>query len=121
MVKHKRKKHPKKRTAAFKSGEPLELVEAPHTFVIRRGLPCMYINYLTHDMRRIMEPFTAKQLRERKMNRIKDFVAVSSYFHVSHMCIFNKSFTQLSFKVLRLPKGPTLSFKVGPLIVILIT
>uniref|UniRef100_A0A1A9W9E1 Brix domain-containing protein n=1 Tax=Glossina brevipalpis TaxID=37001 RepID=A0A1A9W9E1_9MUSC len=107
-----KKKHPKKRTAAFKESEAKELVEAPHSFIIHRGLPCPHISDLTLDFRKIMEPFTARELKEKKMNRIKDFVAVSSYFHVSHMGIFNKASTQLSFKVLRLPRGPTLTFKV---------
>ncbi|XP_061401729.1 protein Peter pan-like [Musca vetustissima] len=107
-----KKKHPKKRTAAFKEGEPSELAEAPHSFIIHRGLSCPHITDLTLDFRRIMEPFTASELKEKKINRIKDFVAVSSFFHVSHMGIFNKAATQLSFKVARLPRGPTLTFKV---------
>ncbi|XP_005180404.1 protein Peter pan [Musca domestica] len=107
-----KKKHPKKRTAAFKEGEPSELAEAPHSFIIHRGLSCPFITDLTLDFRRIMEPFTASELKEKKINRIKDFVAVSSFFHVSHMGIFNKAATQLSFKVARLPRGPTLTFKV---------
>ncbi|XP_030378723.1 protein Peter pan [Scaptodrosophila lebanonensis] len=107
-----KKKHPKSRTAAFKASEPSEIAEAPHTFVIHRGLSCPYITDLTIDFRRVMEPFTAISLREKKMNRIKDFVSLSSFFHVSHMGIFNKASTQLSFKVLRLPRGPSLTFKV---------
>ncbi|KAH8395538.1 hypothetical protein KR222_005245, partial [Zaprionus bogoriensis] len=112
MGRGKKKVHPKTRTAAFKASEPSELVEAPHSFIIHRGLSCPYINDLTLDFRRIMEPFTATQLREKKMNRIKDFVSLSSFFHVSHMGIFNKASTQLSFKVVRLPRGPSLTFKV---------
>ncbi|XP_039493244.2 protein Peter pan [Drosophila santomea] len=108
----KKKVHPKTRTAAFKASEPSEIVEAPHSFVIHRGLACPYITDLTLDFRRIMEPFTASNLREKRMNRIKDFVSLSSFFHVSHMGIFNKASTQLSFKVIRLPRGPSLTFKV---------
>ncbi|XP_017074725.1 protein Peter pan [Drosophila eugracilis] len=108
----KKKVHPKTRTAAFKASEPSEIVEAPHSFVIHRGLTCPYITDLTLDFRRIMEPFTASNLREKRMNRIKDFVSLSSFFHVSHMGIFNKASTQLSFKVVRLPRGPSLTFKV---------
>ncbi|EDW66669.1 protein Peter pan [Drosophila virilis] len=108
----KKKVHPKTRTAAFKASEPSEIVEAPHSFIIHRGLSCPYITDLTMDFRRIMEPFTATNLREKKINRIKDFVSLSSFFHVSHMGIFNKASTQLSFKVLRLPRGPSLTFKV---------
>ncbi|XP_062122836.1 LOW QUALITY PROTEIN: protein Peter pan [Drosophila sulfurigaster albostrigata] len=112
MGRGKKKVHPKTRTAAFKASEPSEVVEAPHSFIIHRGLSCPYITDLTIDVRRIMEPFTATNLREKKMNRIKDFVSLSSFFHVSHMGIFNKASTQLSFKVVRLPRGPSLTFKV---------
>jgi len=113
MGKAKKKKvHPKKRTAAFKATEPNEIVEAPHSFIIHRGLSCPHIIDLTLDFRRIMEPFTATNLKESRMNRIKDFVSLSGFFHVSHMAIFNKAATQLSFKVLRLPRGPSLTFKV---------
>ncbi|KAM8703458.1 hypothetical protein ACLKA7_008133 [Drosophila subpalustris] len=112
MGRGKKKVHPKTRTAAFKASEPSEVVEAPHSFIIHRGLSCPYITDLTLDFRRIMEPFTATNLREKKMNRIKDFVSLSSFFHVSHMGIFNKAATQLSFKVVRLPRGPSLTFKV---------
>lgn len=92
--------------------EPTEVVTAPHSFVLHRGLPCPNITDLTRDYRRMMEPFTASSLKERKNNKIKDFVSLSGVFHVSHMCIFNKSKNQLSFKVTRLPRGPTLTFKV---------
>lgn len=92
--------------------EPNEVVTAPHSFVLHRGLPCLYISDLTRDFRRMMEPFTASSLKERKNNKIKDFVSLSGVFHVSHMCVFNKTKNQLSFKVSRLPRGPTLTFKV---------
>lgn len=92
--------------------EAREIVTAPHTYVLHRGLPSPSIIALTRDFRRMMEPFTASSLKERKSNKIKDFVSLSSIFHVSHMCIFNRSKNQMSFKLARLPKGPTLTFKV---------
>ncbi|XP_055836738.1 protein Peter pan [Episyrphus balteatus] len=92
--------------------EPVELAQAPHSFVIHRGLSCPYIQDLTLDFRRLMEPFTASNLKEKKANRIKDFVSLSGVFSVSHMGIFNKRATQLSFKIVRMPRGPTLTFKV---------
>lgn len=97
---------------AIDDSEAPETLNAPHSFVIHRGLPFPNIIYLTKDFRRMMEPFTASSLRERRNNKIKDFVSLSGLFHVSHMCVFNKSLNQLSFKVARLPKGPTLSFKI---------
>lgn len=102
----------KKNRAAVLAEESSEVVNAPHSFVLHRGLPCPYIVDLTLDYRRMMEPFTASALRERKSNKIKDFVSLSGVFHVSHMCIFNKTQNQLSYKIARLPRGPTLTFKV---------
>lgn len=67
---------------------------------------------LSRDFRKMMEPFTASQLKERKSNKIKDFVSLSGIFHVSHMCLFTRSEQSMSMKVSRMPQGPTLTFKV---------
>lgn len=67
---------------------------------------------LSRDFRKMMEPFTASQLQERKSNKIKDFVSLSGIFHVSHMCLFTRSEKAMSMKVARMPQGPTLTFKV---------
>lgn len=87
-------------------------VKAPHTFVLHRGNSSQLLVNLTKDFREIMKPFTAASLKEKRSNKIKDFVSLSGYFHVSHMCIFNEANTQVSFKILRTPRGPTLTFKV---------
>lgn len=108
----KRKGKSLKKNHQFDDSESPETLNAPHSFVIHRGLPFPNITYLTMDFRRMMEPYTASSLRERRKNKIKDFVSLSGLFHVSHMCVFNKSANQLSFKVARLPKGPTLNFKI---------
>lgn len=67
---------------------------------------------LSRDFRKVMDPFTASNLREKKSNKIKDFVSLSGIFHVSHMCLFTRSEKSLSMKVARMPQGPTLTFKV---------
>lgn len=108
----KRKGKALKKNHAVDDTETPEVLNAPHSFVIHRGLPFPNITYLTRDFRRMMEPFTAASLRERRKNRIKDFVSLSGMFHVSHMVIFNKTANQLSFKASRLPKGPTLTFRI---------
>lgn len=43
--------------------EPEEIVKAPHSFVIHRGLPGGHIVELTKDFRKVMEPFTAVSLK----------------------------------------------------------
>lgn len=112
MAKTKRKGRSVKKNRAQAELEAPELLAAPHSFVLHRGDPCPYITELTRDYRQMMEPFTASSLKEKKSNRIKDFLSLSGIFHVSHMCIFNRSKTQLSFKVARMPRGPTLTFKI---------
>lgn len=67
---------------------------------------------LSRDLRRVMEPFTASHLQEKKTNKIKDFVSLSGIFHVSHMCLFTRSAKSMSMKIARMPQGPTLTFKV---------
>ncbi|KAJ3664595.1 hypothetical protein Zmor_000151 [Zophobas morio] len=92
--------------------EPENLVQAPHTFVIRKGLPGGHLTELTKDFRKLMEPFTATSLKERRKNTIKDFVAVAGLLHVSHLVIFSRTELGLYLKISRLPRGPTLTFKI---------
>lgn len=108
----KRKGKSLKKNHVFDESELPESANAPHSFVIHRGLPFPNITYLTMDFRRMMEPFTASSLRERRKNKLKDFIQLSGVFHVSHMVIFNKSANRLSLNISRLPKGPTLNFKI---------
>lgn len=92
--------------------EPEEVVKAPHSFVIHRGLPGGNIIELTQDFRKVMEPYTAASLKERRRNTIKDFVSVAGPLHVSHMCIFTCTELGMYLKIGRLPRGPTLTFKI---------
>ncbi|KAG5314351.1 SSF1 protein, partial [Acromyrmex insinuator] len=101
-----------KRNKQINVGEKEELVKAPHSFVFHRGLPGDHIVDLTKDFRKVMEPFTASSLKIRKKNTIKDFVSVASVLHVSHMCIFTKTELGMYLKLCKLPKGPTLTFKI---------
>lgn len=92
--------------------EPNELVKAPHTFVIHRGKVGSSVLTLVKDVRRVMEPYTASSLKVTKRNKIKDFVAVAGILHVSHFCIFTRTEQGTYLRVGRVPRGPTLSFKV---------
>ena len=112
MVKKKRGKCAKNNLVTAQEDEPTNLKNAPHSFVLQRGNPCPKLHDLTLDFRKVMEPFTATHLKERKHNKIKDFVSVSGTFHVANMCVFNRSTEQVLMKIGRLPRGPTLSFKI---------
>ncbi|XP_050297428.1 protein Peter pan [Anthonomus grandis grandis] len=92
--------------------EPEELVNAPHSFVIHKGLPGGHTLELTKDFRRVTEPFTASSLKERKRNTIKDFVSIAGPLHVTHLSIFSRTELGMYLKIMRLPRGPTLTFKI---------
>lgn len=112
MKKKRHGKHKKSKKVSVPIEEPLEDKLAPHSFVITRGIRNRNVQHICRDLRRVMEPYTATHLKERRCNKIKDFLALSGIFHVSHMCIFTQSETALSLKIARMPKGPTLTFKV---------
>ena len=67
---------------------------------------------LTKDFRRVMEPFTASNIRARPKNVMKDFVHVAGLLHVTHMVSFTKTDLGPYVKLARFPRGPTLTFKV---------
>ncbi|KPM10487.1 suppressor of SWI4 1-like protein [Sarcoptes scabiei] len=92
--------------------EPKELINAPHCFVIKRGVIGKNLSQLLVNFRRIMEPFTASKLRVRRKNTIKDFVSMSSYLKVSHIVIFTQSSNASYLRLCKVPRGPTLTYKI---------
>nr|AAH80470.1 Unknown (protein for MGC:89755) [Xenopus tropicalis] len=112
MGKDKTKNQKKLKVAANHNAEE-EFNAVPHSFVFQRGQIGKNVQQLIVDVRRAMEPFTARSLKVRKKNTLKDFVAVAGPLGVTHFMIFTKTTTNVNFKFVRLPKGPTLSFKVN--------
>lgn len=90
-----------KKNKQINTEENPNVAKAPHSFVIHRGLPGEHIVELTKDFRKIMEPFTAMSLKERKRNTIKDFVSIAGIFHVTHMCMFTRTEQGMYFKLCR--------------------
>ncbi|XP_072420514.1 suppressor of SWI4 1 homolog [Chiloscyllium punctatum] len=89
-----------------------EFATVPHTFIFSRGQVGLNVHQLITDLRRIMEPYTARNLKVQKKNLLKDFVSVAGPLGVTHFLVFTKTSTSVNFKVARLPRGPTLTFKV---------
>lgn len=84
----------------------------PHSFVFARGRAGRSVRQLSLDLRRVMEPLTATRLQVRKKNSLKDCVAVAGPLGVTHFLILSKTETNVYFKLMRLPGGPTLTFRV---------
>lgn len=112
MGKTKTKNQKKAREAASLVAEETYST-VPHTFVFHRGQIGMNVTQLVADMRRVMEPFTARSLKVRKNNVLKDFVAVAGPLGITHFSIFTKTENSINMRLARLPKGPTLYFRVA--------
>ena len=72
-------------------------------------------NARTDERRRatqVMEPHTARNLKESKSNKLKDFVQVSGPLGISHFLMLSSSDASKYFKICRTPRGPTLTFKI---------
>lgn len=108
-----RKGRSKKRNLKhLKNEEPEDLKNAPHSFVFHRGVVGEHVSELIKNFRKVMEPFTASELKARRANKLKDFLSIAGVLHVSHMCIFTATGTGTHLKVARAPRGPTLYFRV---------
>ncbi|KAJ1885667.1 rRNA-binding ribosome biosynthesis protein, partial [Coemansia sp. S17] len=79
----------KKRTHAVPSQEEIEKI--PKTLVVKSGGVGRSVGALVSDVRHVMEPNTASKLKERKTNKIKDYIAVSSQLGLTHLMLFSQT------------------------------
>ncbi|OMJ08772.1 Suppressor of SWI4 1-like protein [Smittium culicis] len=93
--------------------KPSETTEKlPKSFVVRFGKVGSVISELVNDFRRVMEPHTASKLRERKTNKLRDYLMVAGQYGVTHLVLFSQSMVGTNMKIGTFPRGPTLSFRV---------
>lgn len=86
--------------------------KAPKSIVINRTPLGPNGHKLMQDVRVIMEPYTTTKLRARKNNVLKDYVNVASSLGVSHLMLFSRTEAGLNLRMGRIPRGPTLTFRV---------
>lgn len=84
----------------------------PKCFVIRRGALGRHMKDLITDFRKVMAPNCAKNLKESKSNRLEDFTAVAGPLNVSHLVMFTSTKVASYMKLVKLPQGPTMTFKI---------
>jgi ribosome biogenesis protein SSF1/2 len=64
------------------------------------------------ELRKVMGPNTAMNLKEKKFNRMKDYEAVAAQLNISHLLLFSETESHIIFRVGKHPNGPTLHFRV---------
>lgn len=60
-----------------------------------------------------MYPFTASKLKESKRNTIRDFISAAGVFGVSHMMLLTQTDVSNYLRIIKNPRGPTLTFKIN--------
>ena len=91
--------------------EDEEISKAPHSFVVPLGKTGKSVKELVSDFRKVMEPFTATNIKPRPGNVVKDYVQIAGPLNVSHMVGFTKTDLGPYIKIARFPRGPTLTFR----------
>ncbi|KAJ6680163.1 PETER PAN-RELATED [Salix purpurea] len=84
----------------------------PRSFVFARGKLPGSLRQLQMNLRKLMLPFTALKLKEKKRNSLKDFLNVAGPMGVTHFLMLSKTETAPYLRVARTPQGPTLTFKI---------
>ncbi|KAK8650674.1 hypothetical protein V6N13_140302 [Hibiscus sabdariffa] len=84
----------------------------PKSFVFSRGKLPGPLRQLQMDLRKLMLPYTALNLKEKKRNNLKDFLNVAGPMGVTHFLILSKTETSPFLRVAKTPQGPTLTFKI---------
>ncbi|KAK4097238.1 Brix-domain-containing protein [Parathielavia hyrcaniae] len=87
----------------------------PKSMVIRIGAGEVgtSVSQLATDVRRVMEPGTASRLRERKANRLRDYVTMCGPLGVTHLLLFSRSESgNVNMRLAIAPRGPTFHFRV---------
>jgi ribosome biogenesis protein SSF1/2 len=111
----------KKRTHVGANNGPANKVLAnqsrrdPKSMIIRIGAGEVgpSVSQLVKDVRAMMEPGTASRLKERRNNRLKDYLTMAGPLGVSHLLLFSRSESgNTNLRLALTPRGPTLHFQI---------
>ncbi|XP_066387963.1 peter Pan-like protein [Miscanthus floridulus] len=102
----------RKQKAALANVDQITGAKIPKSFVFSRGKLPSTLRHLQQDLRKVMLPYTALNLKEKKRNNLKDFVNVAGPLGVTHFLILSnpKSLPHLRFA--KSPQGPTFTFQI---------
>eukprot|EP00340_Litonotus_pictus_P006013 CAMPEP_0170535918 /NCGR_PEP_ID=MMETSP0209-20121228/101862_1 /TAXON_ID=665100 ORGANISM="Litonotus pictus, Strain P1" /NCGR_SAMPLE_ID=MMETSP0209 /ASSEMBLY_ACC=CAM_ASM_000301 /LENGTH=438 /DNA_ID=CAMNT_0010837231 /DNA_START=6 /DNA_END=1323 /DNA_ORIENTATION=- len=84
----------------------------PRSLVLRRGKVGIYLQKLIKEVRVMLYPFCAINLKESRKNSLKDFLSIVDLYNLSHMFAFTKTSNNEYMRLARMPSGPTLTFKI---------
>ncbi len=91
----------------------LEKELPPRSIVARSSKVIAQVGELVHDLRKLMSPHTASNLKEKRSNRMKDYITVAQQMAVSHILTISQTKSNVVLRIGRIPSGPTLHFRVS--------
>ncbi|GLC37337.1 hypothetical protein PLESTM_000570100 [Pleodorina starrii] len=84
----------------------------PKTLVFKRGTHGNILADLEQDVRRMMLPNTAANLRESRRNTLRDFLSVAGPLGVSHFVMMSATDNSSYIKLAKTPRGPTVTMRI---------
>ncbi|GAB4819744.1 hypothetical protein N2152v2_006790 [Parachlorella kessleri] len=101
----------KKRTHIRVDQDPAKKGQ-PKSFVFRRGRHGAILKELEKDLRKLMAPNTATNLKESKRNVLKDFVHIAGPLGVTHFLMLTATHNASYLRIAKPPRGPTITMRI---------
>jgi len=112
-----RKEAPRGATVLNSSGGQEALAKAdnevPRSIVAKGSKVIPLVGELVRDLRKLMGPYTASNLREKSYNRMKDYSDVAAQLGVTHLLVMTQTTRNIVLRIGRTPSGPTLHFRIN--------
>jgi ribosome biogenesis protein SSF1/2 len=102
----------RKQQAAAPNVDQVTGAKIPKSFVFSRGKVPSTLRHLQLDLRKVMLPYTALNLKEKKRNNLKDFLNVSGPLGVTHFMILSNPKSLPHLRMAKTPQGPTYTFQI---------
>mmetsp|Transcript_8502 Transcript_8502/g.12688 ORF Transcript_8502/g.12688 Transcript_8502/m.12688 type:complete len:423 (-) Transcript_8502:118-1386(-) len=93
-------------------GDDVPQDNIPRSIVARSNKVCSNVAEFIKDLRKLMGPNTASNLKERSYNRTKDYASVASHLGITHLLAISETKSNIVLRVGRFHNGPTLHFRI---------
>eukprot|EP00598_Pedospumella_elongata_P005268 CAMPEP_0184980784 /NCGR_PEP_ID=MMETSP1098-20130426/10674_1 /TAXON_ID=89044 /ORGANISM="Spumella elongata, Strain CCAP 955/1" /LENGTH=419 /DNA_ID=CAMNT_0027504265 /DNA_START=86 /DNA_END=1345 /DNA_ORIENTATION=+ len=87
--------------------------DVPRSIVAKANKVSPIVGELVRDIRKLMGPYTATNLREKSYNRMKDYSAVAGQLGITHLVVVSQTQQNVIMRLGRFPDGPTLHFRIN--------
>mmetsp|Transcript_17243 Transcript_17243/g.24977 ORF Transcript_17243/g.24977 Transcript_17243/m.24977 type:complete len:397 (+) Transcript_17243:38-1228(+) len=94
-------------------GTAVNKADVPRSIVAKASKVQPIIAELVKDFRKLMSPYTATNLREKRNNRMKDYATVAGQLGITHLVMISQTEKNSILRIGKHSDGPTLHFKIA--------